>query len=598
MGTGVAALLAAVVAFTPGNGGVLAPPRIAINEDPGAQVDPHVDGDLAAFSNAETSQIFYYDFPTANSGAIDNVVSGNTAIDLLSDVDQGRIVFTRILSNGTTSTSSIMLFDRSTTTVTELAATANSNRMGVGIGGNTVAFIDYSFSSDGTGEVMILDLTTSTLTRVTNDGATDWNPAVSNDGNTVAWEHCPVSPSNCDIWVARRTGSTWSAPSALTSGLVDEREPDVSGDSVVFQRGDNVSGFDIVVASLTGGPEQVVELPGLDLHPSIRGSLVAFERRTPTDTNSDIYLLDLSNKQVYQITNTPTSNETLNDVSVLGSGEVRLVWSATDDFTATSFDIYGSTFVLPPSGPPTGGGGGTGGGTGGGGGSVCTGTVTLEASRSYCPTRWTDGRANLSFPVTIPASLPVTSGGSGGKKATLTFETPSGRLVCWYRGVQASSYTFERCQLESRGGGSCGGGHGRNYGHGHRGGGGRDDDDDDDGDDDDDDHGHGHGGGSSNSSYVAGSTVTASAVVLHIQGGNHSSTTRVSVTLTEACGSSSHPLDAAGAPDAREGANVGCSSAGDALVPLLMFLAMALLLRRRPAQIRLVARQERRTLPR
>jgi MYXO-CTERM domain-containing protein len=484
-----------------------------------------------------------------------------------------------------------MLFDRATATVTELAPAPDTVRLGVAIGGNTVAFMDYGLTADSSAELMVLNLSTPAAPplRMTNDLVADANPAVSPDGNVVVWERC-VLASNCDIYAARRSGSSWSIEQVSSSALTDT-EPDTSGTQAVFQRGTAATNdLDVVVGSLTGGAEQIIELAGLEQHATIRQAIVAFERRVPSALNSDIYLVDLSTKQLYQITNTPDSNETLNDVTVLPGGEVRLVWSGTKPMT-TDEDIFGATFVLPASNPPDGG-------TGGGGGTTCGGTVTLEASRSYCPTRWTDGHANLSFPVTIPASLPVTAGGSGGKKATLTFETADGRLVCWYRGTQASSYTFERCQLESRGGGTCGGGHGhnRNYGHGHNGGG-RDDDDDDDGDDDDDDdRGHGHGGsgnGNNGRVYVAGSTVDASSVTLHIEGGNHSATTRVSVTLHEACGTSTHPLDAAGAPDARDGANVGCSSAGDALVPMLMLATLLLLVRRRPAEVRLVARARR-----
>ncbi|MFT3707883.1 MAG: hypothetical protein QM817_09530 [Archangium sp.] len=570
------------MAFTPGNGGVLSPARIGINEANGNQVDPHVDGDLAAYSNEIASQIFFYDFATAISGAIGN--DGN--IDLLSDVDANRIVFTRVFASD--GHSAIMLFDRNTNTVTELAPAPNTIRLGVAIGGSTVAFIDYGVSSDGTGEVMVLNLSTmGPPLRLTTDTVDDANVAVSPDGNIVVWEHAPVSGSNTDIYAARRSGSSWSIET-VSSNLLNDIKPDTSGTQVVFERV-NGADRDLVVASLTGGPEQTIEIPGLEQNPSIRQGIVAFEGRPLAASNSDIYLVDLSTKKLYQITNTPDSNETLNDVTVLPAGEIRLVWSGTKPAT-TDNDIFGATFVLPVSAPPD-------------AGTTCNGSVTLEASRSYCPTRWNDGHANLNFPVTIPATLPVTAGSSGGKKATLTFETAGGRLVCWYRGIQSGSYTFDRCQLESRGGGTCGGGHGRNYGHGHNGG----DDDDEDGEDDDDDNddddhhrwgggrwGHSGGNGNSGASYVAGSTVNATSITLHIEGGNHNSTTRVRVTLQEACGTSQHPLDAAGAPDAREGANVGCSSAGDALVPMMLFIAVALLLRRRtPAEVRLVARDRR-----
>ncbi len=90
-------------------------------------------------------------------------------------------------------------------------------------------------------------------------------------------------------------------------------------------------------------------------------------------------------------------------------------------------------------------------------------SLTVTASRTYSPSRWTDGTA--SFPggsvVTIPAALPVTEGNAGNQWAWLTFtESGSGdEIRCRYRGGASTanprtpadvaaglSYDFSDCQ--------------------------------------------------------------------------------------------------------------------------------------------------------
>ena len=51
MGTVAATILTMTLSLTPSNGGALSPAQITINKQPGEQFDPHVDQDLAAYSN-------------------------------------------------------------------------------------------------------------------------------------------------------------------------------------------------------------------------------------------------------------------------------------------------------------------------------------------------------------------------------------------------------------------------------------------------------------------------------------------------------------------------------------------------------------------
>lgn len=603
MGTGAATVLAMMLTVTPGNGGPLSPPQITINEAVGDQFDPHVDLDTAAYSNAVDTllgglvqEIRYYDFPTDKDFAIPNMLAdGGLANDLLSDVDQGRIVFTRVFPGDRTA---IMLFDSSTQAVTELAPAPSTSRIGVALGAQTVAFIDYALAGDGSGEIIVLDLSTSVVTRLTTDAVYDANPAVSPDGNVVTWERC-ASFSNCDVFRAIRSGSSWLTLQ-VSSSLFNERSPDSNGTQIVFER-DNLAGptgSDIVLVPIAGGAETVLEIPGEQYNPSIRGQLVAFESRVGLG-NPDIFLVDLATNRMFQVTNTPTQAETLNDVTVLPGGEVRLVWQAVLETDPFNGNIYASTFSLPPVPGPA---------------PVCR-AATIEATRFYSPTRSVDGHANFNpaMSFAIPAWLPVVAGNAGNKKATLTIDLGTKTIECEYRSgsnqshptsasqlALASRYLLESCEEVREGcgghgddhggsGGSGGSGSGSG-GRGNGGSGGRGG------------HGNGHGHGRHHHPgprYVAGTIVSAVSVDLHIQNGDtHQPMTRVRLVLNEVCGTSTvaSPLEAGNDLDGPQAA--GCSSSGASLAPFLAAFAFLALMLRRPAAIRLVARREQRRLPR
>jgi hypothetical protein len=93
---------------------------------------------------------------------------------------------------------------------------------------------------------------------------------------------------------------------------------------------------------------------------------------------------------------------------------------------------------------------------------------TLSATRTYRPSRWTDGELDVtgdSARVTIPSSLPVTTGNAGNHAAWLTFQRAGTYdvVTCRYRGGASRSnpedaadiaagltYEFERCTGERR----------------------------------------------------------------------------------------------------------------------------------------------------
>ena len=154
--------------------------------------------------------------------------------------------------------------------------------------------------------------------------------------------------TNCDIWGASRSaGGTWSLR-ALTSTTLRETSPDTNGVDVVFER-DNFfgapTGSNIARIPLNGGLETELEMPGEQYNPSLRGPFVVFESRVFT-ANPDLYLYDLVSNRFFQITDTPDARESLNDVTMLPTGEVRVAWEARTLFSSAS-DLYSATFMAP-----------------------------------------------------------------------------------------------------------------------------------------------------------------------------------------------------------------------------------------------------------
>lgn len=340
----VSALVALTVTIVPIDSGLLTSTPITINNQPGLQQDPHLHGDLACYSNEEADalgnvvqEVRYYDFATGQDLAISNVLPGGRASDLLCDVDQGRVVFTRLFNRAT-----IMRFDTASQTFTDLFPTGTFS-MGSSIGAQTVALVDFQY---GTGELLAVDLTSSVASRLTNDQISDANPEVAPAGDLIVWERC--SNANCDIYRALWTGGAWGIQ-ALTSHVATERSAATDGSLVAFQRENPLgpTGTDIVV--LTGSGEMSLEIPGEQYNPAISNGLIVFEHRS--GGIADLYLYETAGNRLFQITNTQAVNESLSDIFVLPNGQVRIIWEADTEDPITferDADIYAVTLTIPP----------------------------------------------------------------------------------------------------------------------------------------------------------------------------------------------------------------------------------------------------------
>jgi len=324
------------LAVVPVNGTTPTLTPVVIDISPLDQFDPHVSGDWAAYTSEV--ELRYYNF-TTNTYA---TIPSSADRDLLSDVSGSKIVFSRVTANVGTA---VMAFDAAAPALAPVVvdpSSVSTTRIGAAIGGNTVAYVDFGLQANG--EIVVSDLGTLASTRLTTDTAIDGNPSVSPNGNVVVWEHCATSLTNCDIYQAVKVGTAWTTPSVVSDSLSPEANPDTNGTLVVYdsQRGTNP---DIYWRPVAGGAEVQLELPSLEGNPSIAGNYIAFESRATLVVTADIFVYDLFQNKLYQLTNTPLVNEQLNDIALLPDGKLRVVWASDED----GFDkrnIRGATFSL------------------------------------------------------------------------------------------------------------------------------------------------------------------------------------------------------------------------------------------------------------
>jgi len=116
---------------------------VTINATAGDQFDPHISGDWVSYTS--DLEIRYYRFSTGTDAAIP---MGASARDLLAGISGSKIVFSRVVTGVKTA---VMVFDASTPLVPpiEIDAADAVTRIGSSIGGNTVAYIDFTLEAHG-----------------------------------------------------------------------------------------------------------------------------------------------------------------------------------------------------------------------------------------------------------------------------------------------------------------------------------------------------------------------------------------------------------------------------------------------------------------
>lgn len=213
-------------AITPTMGTLPAGVWTTVNNSPGGQGDPHIDGDLVSYTSQVIggSEIRYFNFTTGVDMGIP--VYG---YDWLSDVSGRTVVFQRF----EVAKYSIWSFDTATAgPAVELAPLANSIRRWAAIGATTVAWQDLSFGP-GISEIVAYDLTTGSTVRLTEDLLVDKNPSVAPGGNVIVWEKCDTSVSPCNIWKAVKGTTGWTT-TQVTNTPDTENLPTTNGNLVVY----------------------------------------------------------------------------------------------------------------------------------------------------------------------------------------------------------------------------------------------------------------------------------------------------------------------------------------------------------------------------
>jgi Thrombospondin type 3 repeat len=262
--------------------------------------------------------------------------------DLLSDLNGSRIVFTRVYA--VDGTSGVVVFDAASGVQKELNPQPGSTRFGAVIGGDTVAYADFA---TGNGDIFAYDLATATATNLSQSPDFDVNPAVSPSGDVLVWERC--AGIDCDVYQSVRSGGAWGAPAPVAATLLAyDTNPDTDGTTVVYQDSDpQPSTYShIYLKPVAGGPGMQLSLAGSQRNPSISNGVIAFESKSSTLENADIYVYVIATNMFYRVTDTPTVEESLNDVAVLPNGVVRIVWAADDDIGG-NHNIYARTFTVP-----------------------------------------------------------------------------------------------------------------------------------------------------------------------------------------------------------------------------------------------------------
>jgi Tol biopolymer transport system component len=345
----ISALPALAGGLTPPAPIVLTPTPVQINVGPGGQTDPHISGTLVSYTDNSSFSVAYYDFvDMTRRGAIPHPAD---RYDSLSDVSGSKIAFMRA---STTGSQNIYVFDVSNPgsgvqEVDPQDPQSVSLRRLAAIGNDTIAWEDGSYDSSSTAqpEITVYDAIAGIAIRLTNNAEADMRPAVSADGNTVAWVRSPVVTSYYagEIYYATRSGG-WT-PVQLTGSEGNASLPDTNGAIVVY--GSNAGGDDnIRWQPVGGGTESWLDMPGVQRNPNISGDLIAFESSATPGAQFDIFVYDVSQGLLYQLTDTSVS-ESLSDISVGADGKVRVVWAQSKQVYPYDMDVYGLTFDPPPA---------------------------------------------------------------------------------------------------------------------------------------------------------------------------------------------------------------------------------------------------------
>jgi hypothetical protein len=335
------------------------PPGMLIvvnNSAGGDHSDPHVSGDLVSYSNSDGTNytVRYFNLTTGVDAAIPN---DGTAKDFLADVRGSIIAFTRFKSTGD---EAIFTFDTSNpgNPPVEVNATPGATRQEAQIGDQTIAWMDFGANSVFSSTAIVAfdrsTMTGQTLTPYINQ-VINQDPGISPDGTVIVWSQCQT-PALCPTWKATLSSGTWT-PQQLVSQVAGRgSHADTDGNIIVYSSNFVFNGVPVnrvLWQPVAGGSENLLNLSGGAITPSISGGLIAFAYETPGAFVHDLEIYNPATNVLYNLTKDvmpgDTADKQVNDVSITPDGKVRVVWQEVVQ-TCTlclSFNVYAYTFNLP-----------------------------------------------------------------------------------------------------------------------------------------------------------------------------------------------------------------------------------------------------------
>jgi hypothetical protein len=233
-----------------------------------------------------------------------------------------------------------MVFDVMSTTAVQIGPD-NSGAFATALGGDTIAFVAGDDIKVGR-----ISNPLGPLTNLSSSAAFDMSPSVAPSGNAVVWQTCVAA--TCSILKSTFGGTSWSGAIVVSNAPNVNANPDTDGASIAYDsdRAGSVDGSDIYLQPLSGGADLQLSLAGAQRNPSIANGVVAFESTAVGASSADLFIYEVSSNRLFQLTDTPTLDEQLNDITVLSDGTVRVVWAAHPDSSPDN-DVLAQTFTLP-----------------------------------------------------------------------------------------------------------------------------------------------------------------------------------------------------------------------------------------------------------
>ena len=143
----------------------------------------------------------------------------------------------------------VVVYDTALGTSVEIDPPTESGAFATAIAGTTVAFVD---ALAGNGDIQVADVNapTAPLTNLSSSPDFDANPNIAPDGNTVVWETCNTTFTNCDVLRAVRSAGVWGPAQLVAGSTSNELNPDVDDTTIVYDADrPSATGQDIYLAA-------------------------------------------------------------------------------------------------------------------------------------------------------------------------------------------------------------------------------------------------------------------------------------------------------------------------------------------------------------